>query len=325
MEKPKITRGLLHIISRFSNLGSKEIEAEYRENHLYATSDDWSKFIRTFLMSLGIAFFVSGVIFFFAYNWADLHKFAKLGLVQVLLIAMVMVATFSSFDKNVKGIILVGAGMLVGALFAVFGQIYQTGANAYDFFLGWTLFIALWVFVADFSTMWFMFLALINITIWQYFEQVLGRLDEVIMLDLLFVINVLYLLGLKALHHFGKIENVPVWLERVIVLFSLAYLTFNLSFQIVDNFSWSVLTFFLAVSALPLGWYYGKRKKDTFFIATIGLSTILIFLSLLIKGLFEVGDGIGAFFLLSIYMIGSISGLIFFIINLNKKWYGKGE
>ncbi len=323
MEKPKINRPIIHIISRYSNWQASDIETTFRENDIYANQNDWSKFIKTFLMSLGIAFFVSGVIFFFAYNWASLHKFAKLGLVQILLIIMVAVAVFSNLEKNVKGIILMGTGMLVGALFAVFGQIYQTGANAYDFFFGWTAFIALWVFVSNFGPMWLLFLVLINISIWQYFEQVLGRVDEVKMLDLLFIINILYLVGLKILAHFGKITSVSKWLERVIVLVSIAYLTFNMSLQIVDFDSMSFLTIMLTLTTLPLGIYYGQQKKDTFFIATIGLSIILIILSLLVKLLFEVGDELTAFFITGIYIVVSISGLIFSIIKLNKEWHGK--
>jgi uncharacterized membrane protein len=325
MEKPKITRSLLHIVSRFSNWQATDLETSFRENDIYANQNDWSKFIKTFLMSLGIAFLVSGVIFFFAYNWASLHKFIKLGLVQVLLIAMVGVAVFSKWNKNVRGIILLGAGMLVGALFAVFGQIYQTGANAYDFFFGWTVFIALWVFVSNFGPLWLLFLALINISIWQYFEQVLGRVDEVEILNLLFVVNLLYLILLKVLADFGKITSTSRWLERVIVLASISYLTFNLSFQIIDDDSMSYLTFLLGLIAFPLGIYYGKRQKDTFFIATIGLSIILIFLSLLIKTVFEVGDGLVGLFITSIYVIGSISGLIFSIVNLNKQWHEAGK
>lgn len=325
MDKPKITRPLIHIISRFSNWQASDIETSFRENDIYANQNDWSKFIKTFLISLGIAFLVSGVIFFFAYNWASLHKFIKLGLVQVLLVAMVGVAVFSKLDKNVKGIILMGAGMLVGALFAVFGQIYQTGANAYDFFFGWTAFIALWVFVSTFGPMWLLFLALINISIWQYFEQVIGHVDEVKILDLLFVINLLYLIGLKLLAHFGIIISVPRWLERIIVLVSLAYLTFNMSLQIIDHESMSFLTIGLALIVLPLGIYYGRQQKDTFFIATIGLSIILIILSLLIKSVIDIGDGLGGFFITGIYIIVSISGLIFSIINLNKEWHGDGK
>ena len=55
--------------------------------------------VKTFLLSLGIAFLVSGVIFFFAYNWASLHKFIKLGLLQALIITMVCVAVFLNVIK----------------------------------------------------------------------------------------------------------------------------------------------------------------------------------------------------------------------------------
>ena len=215
--------------------------------------------------------------------------------------------------------------MLVGALFAVFGQIYQTGANAYDFFFGWTVFIALWVFVSNFGPMWLLFLVLINISIWQYFEQVLGHVDEVKMLDLLLIINLLYLVALKVLAHFGKTTSVSRWLERIIVLVSISYLTFNLSFQIVDHKPMSILTILLALIILPLGIYYGRQKKDTFFMAVIGLSIILIILSLIMKSIFEVGDELVAFFITSIYIIGSISGLIFSIIKLNKQWNEDGK
>lgn len=174
MKKPKITRQLIHLVSKYSNWQSSDITSTFHSENIYANQVDWQKFIRIFLMSIGVAFTVSGVIFFFAYNWANLHKFAKLGLVQGLLIITVLVAVFSNFEKNIKGILLIGAGMLVGALFAVFGQIYQTGANAYDFFLGWTLFTALWVAVSNFPAMWLFFLALINVTVWQYFEQIIG-------------------------------------------------------------------------------------------------------------------------------------------------------
>ncbi|MDG1433335.1 MAG: hypothetical protein P8Q41_04965 [Saprospiraceae bacterium] len=88
-----------------------------------------------------------------------------------------MCCSFSICDKNVNGIILLGARMLVGALFAVFGRIYQTGANAYDFLLGWTVFVALWVFVSNIEAMWLFLLILINISTWQYFEQILARVD----------------------------------------------------------------------------------------------------------------------------------------------------
>ena len=321
MEKQKITRTLIHIVSKYSNWNASGIEQSFYDNNIYANQERWSKFVKLFLMSLGIAFTVSGIIFFFAYNWASLHKFVKLGMVQGLLIATIGIAVFSKLEKNIKGIILMGAGMLVGALFAVFGQIYQTGANAYDFFFGWTVFVALWVLASDFAPMWLLFLVLINITVGMYFEQVISRYDSSKLLNILFVINLLYLVLLEFLAYFKKIPLVPKWLERTIILFSILYLTSNITTQIFNHgealFGGSLL---LGLATYPLGIYYGLQKKDTFYIATIGLSIIVIITSFLTKSTKNFDTGI--FFIIGFFIIISVTALIYFIINLNKQWHG---
>ena len=119
---------------------------------LYADKKQWNQFLFCFLLAVGVGFTVAGIIFFFfAYNWDELPKFAKLGIVEVLLIASVLLVTFTRWNKLVKQILLTGATFLIGTLFAVFGQIYQTGADAYDLFLGWTLFTILWAVAIRFA------------------------------------------------------------------------------------------------------------------------------------------------------------------------------
>mgnify|MGYP002247720917 CR=1 FL=1 len=104
---------------------------------LYADKKQWNQFLSSFFIwQWALGFTVAGIIFFFAYNWEELPKFAKLGIVEVLLVASVLLATFTHWNKLVKQILLTGATFLIGTLFAVFGQIYQTGADAYDLFLG---------------------------------------------------------------------------------------------------------------------------------------------------------------------------------------------
>ena len=103
---------------------------------MYADKKQWKQFLSIFLLAAGVGFTVAGIIFFFAYNWEDLPKFAKLGIVQTLLVASVLLTVFTRWNILIKQIILTGATFLVGTLFAVFGQIYQTGADAYDLFLG---------------------------------------------------------------------------------------------------------------------------------------------------------------------------------------------
>ena len=166
-----IQREDIHIISRHSNLTEHEVEKSLHE-HAYSDKKMWQKFLQLFILSLGIGFTVSGIIFFFAYNWADLHKFVKIGIVEGLLIATILVMLITKTTDNIKNIILTGASVLVGVLFAVFGQIYQTGANAYDFFLGWTIFITLWVLISNFASLWLVYRVLINSTFVFYSQQV---------------------------------------------------------------------------------------------------------------------------------------------------------
>ena len=125
---------------------------------MYADKKQWNQFLSIFLLAAGVGFTVAGIIFFFAYNWEDLPKFAKLGIVQTLLVASVLLTIFTRWNVLIKQIILTGATFLVGTLFAVFGQIYQTGADAYDLFLGWTLFTILWAVAIRFTPLWLTFI-----------------------------------------------------------------------------------------------------------------------------------------------------------------------
>ena len=184
----QIEREDIHLISRHSNLTASTIK-NLLQNQVYNDRSAWIKFLKLFFISLGVGFTVSGILFFFAYNWADLHKFAKLGLVQGLLIAATLTAVFSKLSQDIKHILLTGSAILIGVLFAVYGQIYQTGANAYDFFLGWTLFTVIWAVIANYAVLWVLFILLINTTIFLYAEQVADHWSDIFVMALQFVIN----------------------------------------------------------------------------------------------------------------------------------------
>ena len=179
-----IEREDIQIITRHSNWSEKSIDNILKKN-IYSDKDSWLKFLRLFFISLGVGFTTAGIIFFFAYNWADLHKFIKIGFIEGLIIISTLVILFSKISLDVKNILLTGTSILVGVLFAVFGQIYQTGANAYDFFLGWTMFITIWVFVSNYAPLWLVFITLINTTLILYSQQVAQDWSEVFVFTLL--------------------------------------------------------------------------------------------------------------------------------------------
>ena len=44
---------------------------------------------------------LAGIVFFFAYNWADLHRFAKLGITGGLLLISVMISLSGSVEEEI--------------------------------------------------------------------------------------------------------------------------------------------------------------------------------------------------------------------------------
>lgn len=212
-----IEREDIQIISRHSNWSEKSIDNILKKN-IYSNKDSWSKFLKLFFISLGIGFTTAGIIFFFAYNWAGLHKFVKIGLIEGLIIISTLIILFSKLSLDVKNILLTGASILVGVLFAVFGQIYQTGANAYDFFLGWTMFITIWVLISNFAPLWLVFITLINTTLILYSQQVAHDWSEVFVFTLLLIINVLFLVTSLYGKRINGVIKSPIWFSNLIAL-----------------------------------------------------------------------------------------------------------
>lgn len=304
----------IQILSRHSNLSEKEINVLLREN-VYNSQEAWQKFIKLFLISLGAGLTVSGIIFFFAYNWAELPKFAKIGLTEILVISTTALAVFPKINSNTRNIILTGAAALVGVLFAVFGQVYQTGADAYDFFLAWTIFITLWVTISNFAPLWLLYMILINTTLILYSEQV-AKWNESIIILLLFALNTVTLAGSLLLVYYKKL-NIPSWFTNILSLAVVSISTFGLCLDFVDSHK-TLLSFLipLTIVTYTLGIWYGFKTKNSIYFALIPLSIVIITCSLL----FKIGDSEGIFLLVFLFVIVSITLIIKNLMNLQKKW-----
>ena len=308
----------LHIISRHSNLTEQSIERALKEN-IYHDKEMWKKFLRLFLLTLGIGFTTAGIIFFFAYNWADLNKFAKLGLTEILVIAMTVIALLPQINTTTRNIVLTGCSFLVGALFAVFGQIYQTGANAYDFFLAWTLFITLWVVVSNFAPLWLLYIVLLNTTFFLYTEQVAKDWSSLLVVTLLFLFNTILLLTFIFLEKDKKIERIPQWFTYILALGCVAFATSGMISGIFKSYEpdpvFPVLIPIVMV-VFACGIWHGIQSKNGFYLSVIPLSIILIISVLLIR----ISEGMGMLLLVSVFIIVSITLVIMNLINLQKKW-----
>ena len=110
----------------------------------------WLRFSEVLTLSLGAGLLLIGIIFFFAYNWETIHRFVKMGILAALLLSTFVAVVKVPMRDWVRNITIFSMCILVGAFLALFGQIYQTGADSYTLFLAWAICIVVWVVVADF-------------------------------------------------------------------------------------------------------------------------------------------------------------------------------
>lgn len=312
----KIQREDIHIISRHSNLTEQAVERVLKEN-VYNDKEMWKKFLRLFFITLGIGFTTAGIIFFFAYNWADLNKFIKLGLTEVLIIATTIIVLLPKIKSSTRNIILTGSSFLVGVLFAVFGQIYQTGADAYDFFLAWTLFITLWVVVSNFAPLWLLYIVLINTTFILYTEQVVKDWPPILVITLLFLFNTAIFLTFIFLEKDKKIESVPKWFTYILALGSVTFATAGMIFGILDE-DQSIFPGLALIVILMygLGIWHGIKSKSGFYLSVIPLSIIIMISASILR----ISEGAEMLLPVSLFIIVSVTLVIMKLVNLQKKW-----
>ncbi|WNG29558.1 DUF2157 domain-containing protein [Cystobacter fuscus] len=131
----------------------------------------WRRFLSTTLLGFGSLLVLSGVIYFFAFNWQALHRFGKLGLVLAA-ITGACIAAWRLGEGLAGQFALLFAAVLVGPLLAVYGQAYQTGADPYGLFLGWGVLILPWVVLARFSPLWLWLVLLVDTALILYSDQI---------------------------------------------------------------------------------------------------------------------------------------------------------
>lgn len=133
----------------------------------------WALWSRRALLAFGVGHLLAGIVFFFAYNWADLSDIAKFAIVEGALVATVIAALLLGIDRLHGQVAVIGASVLTGVLLAVIGQVYQTGADAYQLFAAWMLLILPWTLASRSAAQWLLWLVVASIAFALYGEQVL--------------------------------------------------------------------------------------------------------------------------------------------------------
>ncbi len=314
-----------HDISQLIQSGEippSNIDKALSLSHIMPSNQAWTNFLGNLLLWLGVIALSSSVMFFIAYNWDDLGRFAKFGLVEAFITASVFFYWWSNKkstptnalevsqkSKLIGKATLLVASLSLGVLLAFYGQTYQTGADPWQLFLTWALLIIPWTIIAQFPALWIILLALINITVNLYIETFGGFLGGLFDPNKSFL-WITTLINGTALIIWELLKGRQNWLNenwatRVVAFATGLPLTFLVINTIFDRHqSFSIVYLLWAVAMVVIYVVYRKLKPDVFMLAMACLSGIGVILSFAGHTLFETLDlEMGAFLLLAILVI----------------------
>lgn len=184
----------------------------------------WSAFLQALLLWMGVLLVLAGVVFFFAYNWHALGRFARFALLEGAIVAAALGA-WRLWPRPLGQALLTVAAVLVGPLLAVYGQAYQTGADAWELFAGWAALVLPWVLLARSQPLWLLLLTLVNLALALHWEQVRGGAfaEDRWLMPLLALLDGAAWLGVEAADRRGVAWLRGRWLPRVLLLATAAW------------------------------------------------------------------------------------------------------
>lgn len=122
----------------------------------------WWQWANRSLLFIGTTLTLAGVVFFFAYNWSRINPVAKFCVIEAGLWLCAIGAMQQGLNKITGKVLLLAASVLVGVLLAVYGQVYQTGADDWKVYASWGLLILPWTTISRFKALWILWLAVSN-------------------------------------------------------------------------------------------------------------------------------------------------------------------
>jgi len=271
----------------------------------------WQRFLSGLFLLLGVTFMVAAAGFFIAYNWDVMGRFAKIGLLEAVLVAAVL-AALRGGNGNDGASLATRAALLVavlatGPLLAFVGQTYQTGADSYELFRAWALLVLPWVIVARWRPLWCLWLLLVNLWLALYFGQARQPLaTSLFSLHAVLAHLVVNALFLALIEWWGgqHIAGGGRTLERLALAFVLtaaAVLYLAFLFDHERNF-WQLLVSLLAFAAVwPV---YRLWRMDVAALALWSFAGIVMAIATIGKLMFAAHAEVAAFLFCGVAAIG---------------------
>lgn len=271
----------------------------------------WTQWAIRALLALVAGHILSGIIFLFAFNWNDLSGIMKFSVVGGGIIACLAAWIVAKLDSPLGQVFGIGATVLVGVMFAVLGQVYQTPAMIHTPFVFWAILTLPFALASRNLAHWTVWLVIATVAIAAFGNSGL-RLDGQDEAANLVNIGVggLFLLGLMGVDNWlsprmswARAE----WFRVVLILGVAGFAITGFTESLWEEGLFWILAFSLICAALAY-LYLRAPSRATLSLVSFGLFIALAQLG--VKLILEIGDDVGGFFLSFIWLIGLTIGLV---------------
>ena len=268
------------------------------------------------LLFLGLGLTLSGVVFFFAYNWEGMHRLLKLSMIEAGIIGALITALISGLSGLRGKLALLVASVLVGVFLAVYGQIYQTGADAWQLFAGWAGLIAAWTLLSRLQALWGLWLVVGHVALALLYEQLLSPQYDLPAHVMALAVAALDtgLLGARELWLArGARWLEPLWGRRTLAVVATTLASGPGFYYLITGDGWTgpglVSVVGWALLLAPIAVMMRRMARDIAALAIPGLSLVAMGLALLAYPLYESLEE-WSLLLLGLYVIVAVGLLV---------------
>ena len=263
--------------------------------------------IKKFFLIFSIVFLIAGITSFTAYNWATMSNIEKLAVPSVLIIAGLVAYLF--LEKEIyKNLAIFFSSFMIGTLFAVYGQVYQTGADVWVLFRNWAIFLIIPMVATGYYSVMTLFSIVVAISTSFYLDLYLSGAIVPFLSSLIFGI---ILMGYPFLQKSFKFKFSDIFYYTMIGIFYISFIASGFAAIIVDDYSFIALILYITFVGGVYLVGYGQLNKITIKILSITAFGFfgVAFIMKMIKNIFF--TNVTVYILLSLLVIiGTITAIV---------------
>jgi uncharacterized membrane protein len=280
-----------------------------------------------------------GVILWIAANWGDLSRMGKFTLLQAMIGVFALGAAVMYQRRNATQntgstpMVAAALGLVTllgtGALFAYFGQTYQTGADPWQLFALWAVLALPLCWVLRHELLWtpWAIISMTGISLWLQTHAARSWLvnTETLPVHLAsWAMAAGVVIFLSPL--LRRFTSAGVWSFRVALTLWLIGMAITGIFGLFDRYLAPQYALALVITGLGCAAFAQRKMFDVYALSAAALCLIV----LLISGIARMmlydgrGDWFGVFLLLGLLAAGMLTGAVKLITGLSKK-YGQQD